>query len=192
MRIVGGTHRGKKLHAPSSDATRPTSDRVREALFNRLSHGFDDFALDGARVLDLFAGTGALGLEAMSRGANFALFVEDATPARGLIRRNIEDMELTGQTKLFRRNALHLGPLKQQEPFSLIFLDPPYGKAMGERALASAIEGGWLADNALIILEEAKASAIDWPDAVALLDARAYGDTTIHFARYSGTSSPGA
>lgn len=192
MRIVGGTHRGKKLHTPSSNQTRPTSDRVREALFNRLSHGIEDFELEGARVLDLFAGTGALGLEAMSRGASFALFVEDATPARGLIRRNIEELELTGQTKLFRRNALHLGPLKQQEPFSLIFLDPPYSKAMGERALASALEGGWLAKTTLVILEEAKSATIEWPGSITPIDARSYGDTTIHFARYSGTSTPGA
>jgi len=185
MRIVGGQHKGKKLFTPKSDQTRPTSDRVREALFNRLSHGLDEFQLEGARILDLFAGTGALGLEALSRGGSFAFFIENNVEARGLIRQNIEHLQRTGHTKLFRRDATNLGPLKRQAPFDLIFLDPPYNKGLGEKALQSAITGQWLNKNALIILEEAKQATITWPEEITPLDTRTFGDTTIHFARYS-------
>lgn len=184
MRIVGGQHKGKKLSPPTSDKTRPTSDRLRESLFNRLTHGIDGFELEGARVLDLFAGTGALGLEALSRGAAFALFVEDASAARGTIRRNIETLEETGRTKLFKRDATRLGKMQRFEPFTLIFLDPPYGKSLAEKALESAIDGGWLAENALIVLEESKSSQITWPDTLTPLDTRTTGDTTLHLARY--------
>ena len=183
MRIVGGKHKGKKLFTPKSDKTRPTSDRVREALFNRLVHGIEDFELDGVRVLDLFAGTGALGLEALSRGGSFAVFIEQAIEPRGLIRRNIELLECTGQTKLFRRDATHLGPLKRFEPFDLIFLDPPYNKGLGEQALTSALEGGWIKDNALLVLEESKNAEINWPVSLTLIDTRTFGDTHIHFAQ---------
>lgn len=183
MRIVGGTHSGMKLHPPKSDKTRPTSDRVREALFNRLEHGLDGFSLEGARVLDLFAGTGALGLEALSRGAAFAIFIEDAIEPRGLIRRNIEKLRVEGKTKLFRRDATNLGPLKRFEPFNLIFLDPPYGKGLGEKALISAHKGGWMEAGALIVLEEEKRTEITWPAFLTPIDERTFGDTCIHFAR---------
>ncbi len=191
MRIVGGTHSGVKLYPPKSDKTRPTSDRVREALFNRLSHAIEGFELEGARVLDLFAGTGALGLEALSRGASFALFVEDAFEPRGLIRANIEKLQMEGQTKMFRRDATHLGPLKRLAPFNLVFLDPPYEKRLGEKALRSAGEGRWLAKEALIILEESKRAEIGWPDYITPFDQREFGDTIIHFAAYDDeTSAP--
>ena len=183
MRIVGGQNKGAKLVTPKSNKTRPTSDKVRESLFNRLTHGREGFELEGARVLDLFAGTGALGLEALSRGAAFAVFIEEAVEARGLIRRNIEQLERTGQTKLFRRNATNLGPLKRFEPFNLVFLDPPYNKGLGEKALQSAIEGNWLTENALIILEEAKDAIINWPDHCTPLSEHTYGDTTLHMAK---------
>lgn len=152
-------------------------------MFNRLTHGIDNFDLEGCRVLDLFAGTGALGLEALSRGAAFTLFIDDAVEPRGLIRRNIEHLEYTGQTKLFRRNALNLGPLKLS-PFDLIFLDPPYDKQLGEKALTSAIEGQWLNPNALIILEESKKATITWPGSISNIDTRSFGTTTMHFARF--------
>ncbi len=183
MRIVGGQNKGTKLVTPKSNKTRPTSDKVRESLFNRLTHGIEDFELEGARVLDLFAGTGALGLEALSRGAAFVVFIEDAAEARGLIRRNIEQLERTGQTKLFRRNALNLGPLKRFEPFNLVFLDPPYNKGLGEKALQSAIDGNWLTEHALIILEDAKNAIITWPDQCTPLSEHTYGDTTLHIAK---------
>ncbi len=188
MRIVGGNHRGKKLSTPKSTETRPTTDRVREAMFNKISHGvakhFNDFDIESANVLDLFAGTGALGLEALSRGAKFAVFVEDAIEPRGLIRSNIEQLEFTGITKLFKRDATNLGPMKRFQPFNLVFLDPPYNKELGEKALNSAIEGGWLADEALIILEESKSATITWPENIELLDEKTYGDTTLYYAKW--------
>ena len=188
MRIVGGNHRGKKLSTPKSTETRPTTDRVREAMFNKIAHGvakhFDDFDIEGANVLDLFAGTGALGLEALSRGAKFAVFVEDAIEPRGLIRSNIEQLEFTGITKLFKRDATYLGPMKRFQPFNLIFLDPPYNKELGEKALNSAIEGGWFADEALIILEESKSATITWPEGIELLDEKTYGDTILYYTKW--------
>src|SRR5918997_3509523 len=127
MRIVGGRFRGRTLAAPRTRAIRPTADRLRESLFNILVHGYDD-PITGARVLDLFAGTGALGLEAMSRGAAFALFVDDGAEARALIRGNVEALGLGGTTRIFRRDAAKLGPAHPVEPFSLMFADPPYGQ----------------------------------------------------------------
>jgi 16S rRNA (guanine966-N2)-methyltransferase len=188
MRIVGGTYKGRRIASPPNDKTRPTSDRLRESLFNRLAHSIDGFQLEGARVLDLFAGTGALGLEALSRGASFALFVEEASPVRGVIRRNIEDLELTGVTKLFKRDATKLGKLQRLAPFNLLFLDPPYGKSLAEKALESCRTGGWIEENALIILEEAKSSTITWPDTITPFDTRTTGDTTLHFARYTSNN----
>src|SRR3954449_2968305 len=127
MRIVGGRWRGRSLAGPKSDAIRPTSDRLRETIFNILSHAYDD-PVEGARVLDLFAGTGALGLEALSRGAAFALLVDDAAEARALLRENVAALGLGGVSRIFRRDATRLGPAHPLEPFSLVFLDPPYGK----------------------------------------------------------------
>src|SRR5207302_8592909 len=129
-----------------------TADRLRESLFNILTHAYGD-AVGGARVLDLFAGTGALGLEAISRGAAFALFVDDSAEARALIRANVEALGLGGVTRLFRRDATRLGVARPVEPFALAFLDPPYGRGLAERALASARDGGWLAPEALMVVE---------------------------------------
>src|SRR5829696_2591086 len=143
MRIVGGRLRGRALTGPKTDAIRPTADRLRESLFNILLHGYGD-PVTGARVLDLFAGTGAVGLEAMSRGAAFALFVDDGAEARALIRGNVEALGLGGTTRIFRRDAANLGAAHPVEPFSLAFADPPYGKNLAERSLASAHGGGWL------------------------------------------------
>ncbi|MDR3376264.1 MAG: 16S rRNA (guanine(966)-N(2))-methyltransferase RsmD, partial [Ancalomicrobiaceae bacterium] len=153
MRIVGGRFRGATLSPPKSMAIRPTTDRLRETLFNILVHAYGDPVTD-ARVLDLFSGTGALGLEALSRGARFCLFVEEAVEARGLIRRNIETLGLTGATKLWRRDATKLGAAEAQAPFDLVFADPPYGKGLGDKALAAAVSGGWLKPGALVVLEE--------------------------------------
>src|SRR5256714_7317285 len=153
MRIVGGRLRGRALAAPKSQAIRPTADRLRESLFNILIHRRGD-PVTGARVLDLFAGTGALGFEALSRGAAFALFLDDGAEARALLRQNVEALGLAAITRIFRRDATKLGPVYPVEPFSLVFLDPPYGKRLAEKALASAREGGWLADQALTIVEE--------------------------------------
>src|ERR671917_666270 len=127
MRIVGGRFRGRALAGPRPDGVRPPPDRLRETLFNILAHSYDD-PVEGARVLDLFAGTGAMGIEALSRGAAFALFVDDGAQARGLIRENVEALGLGGQSGLSRRDGTQMGPAAPNEPFSLVFCDPPYGK----------------------------------------------------------------
>ena len=186
MRIVGGRFRGTRLAAPGAEGggkahLRPTSDRVREALFNVLEHG-DYPLIEGVRVLDLFAGTGALGLEALSRGAARAVFIDDGPAARGLIRRNIETLGVIGQTKLWRRDATRLGPCRG-EAYGLIFVDPPYGKGQGEAALASARAGGWIAPDALVVLEESAGAEIYPPDDLELADRRTYGDTQILILR---------
>ena len=184
MRIVGGQFRGRTLATPADDRTRPTSDRVRESVFNILAHGIDGLSLDGVRVLDLFAGTGALGLEALSRGAAYCLFVEEDADARALIRRNVEAFGLTGITKIYRRDATDLGTASNRGTFGLVFLDPPYGKGLAERALAAA--GAWLAPDAIAVVEERKGATIALPSGFTLLDQRTWGDTTVLFARYTG------
>lgn len=186
MRIVGGQFRGRALAAPAHEGTRPTSDRVREAVFNVLVHGVPDFALEGARVIDLFAGTGALGIEALSRGAAFCLFVEQDAEARALIRRNIETFGLTGITKIFRRDATQLGPAGRNGGFTLALLDPPYGQGLAERALASAAEGDWLSPGAVAVIEERKGAAIALPAGFQAIDQRSWGDTQAVLARFVG------
>lgn len=181
MRIIAGEFRGRALAAPKGAQTRPTTDRTREALFNVLAHGAHP--LEGARVLDLFAGSGALGFEALSRGARFALFVEEAAAARAAIRQNVETLDLQGRTRIFRRDATKLGarPAAFPEPFDLIFCDPPYGQGLVERALASARGGDWLAPGARIVAEHAKGEHPEWPAGLTLDETRDYGDTTIAF-----------
>src|SRR5262245_38396299 len=186
MRIVAGRFRGRTLAAPEGHHTRPTSDRVREAMFNILEHGIEGFALSGARVLDLFAGTGALGLEALSRGAAFCLFLDEDAAARGLIRRNIEALALTGSTKVFRRDATDLGPAGNRGGFGLAFLDPPYGQGLAERALASAAAGGWLALGAVAVVEDSRRASPSLPPGFSVLEQRTWGDTQATFARFQG------
>jgi 16S rRNA (guanine966-N2)-methyltransferase len=183
MRIVAGRLRGRAIAGPKHEGLRPTSDRVRESVFNVLEHGVEGFALAGARVIDLFAGTGALGLEALSRGAAFCLFVEDQAEARALIRTNVETMQLTGVAKIFRRDATDLGPASMS-PFALAFLDPPYGKGLAARALASLAEGGWLAAGAAIVVEEHADAEIVLPPGYVETDRRSWGDTQILIAHY--------
>lgn len=183
MRIVAGSLRGRALATPAGDAVRPTSDRVREAVFNILLHGLGGVDLTGARVIDLFAGTGALGLEALSRGADYCLFVEEGPEARALIRQNIESFGLMGVTRIFRRDATSLGPIGNMAPFSVAFLDPPYGKGLGEMALASLRDGGWLVPGATIVLEERAAEAVSLPSGFIELDRRTWGDTQVVFGR---------
>ena len=192
MRIVGGRFAGRRLAALGGGAPdaalRPTSDKVRESLFNVIAHG-DYPPLEGARVLDLFAGTGALGLEALSRGAARAVFIEEHPKARALIRENVETLSLTGATKVFRRDATRLGP-NRGEPFDLVFLDPPYDKGLGEKALAAALTGDWVAGTALIVLEES-AAADPAPEGLREVDRRRYGDTQIILFRpVAAASSP--
>ncbi len=184
MRIIAGRFRGTALAAPADNSIRPTSDRVREALFNILAHGDPPLELADARVLDLFAGTGALGFEALSRGAKACVFVDNAAQSRALIRRNMEALGVTGMCKLLRRDATHLGAPERLGSFDLVFLDPPYGKGLAEPALSAAIANDWLAPGARIVLEEEKSAEIGWPDGVTVDDERAYGDTRCWFARW--------
>jgi 16S rRNA (guanine966-N2)-methyltransferase len=185
VRIVGGELRGRPIGAPAGHATRQTADRVRQTIFDILAHAYRD-PVAGARVLDLFAGTGALGLEALSRGAAFALFVEDAVAARSLIRTNAERLGVLGRTRIFRRDATNMGPVGNVAPFSLVFADPPYRQHLGERALASALAGGWLTADAVVVLEEAATAAIEPIPGLALLETREIGDTRIAFLRRGG------
>jgi len=180
VRIVGGRFRGKKLSAPEGLATRPTTDRLREAVFNVLQHGYGD-PVTGARVLDLFAGTGALGLEALSRGAKFTLFVEKAAGARGVHRDNAEALGLTGLVRIWRRDATTLGPVGTLAPFDFCFADPPYGHGLGTAALTSALEGGWLKPGALCVLEETAQETIEALPGFTVLERREYGETAVTF-----------
>lgn len=172
--------RGRPLATPRDQSIRPTTDRTREAVFNVLAHRFSD-RLGGARVLDLFAGTGALGLEALSRGALQCVFIEESAQGRGLIRENVEAFGLQGRTKIFRRDATRLGDAGTIQPFDLLFADPPYEKGFGERALLSAREGGWLAPAALCVVEEAAAAPFGPVEGFAVVDERSYGETVIRF-----------
>ncbi len=189
MRIVGGAFKGRTLKAPSSQQVRPTTDRAREALFNILSHNSDLFtkgqALEGATVIDLFAGTGALGLEALSRGAAFALFVDSSVEGRSLIRENMLACGVAAKARLFKRDATKIGERGKMEPFSLAFLDPPYGKGLGDQALSALDNGSWLMPGALVIVEESGKADFPVPPAFTLLDERSMGDSKLRFLRYA-------
>ncbi len=185
MRIIAGRFGGKKLVSPNDNSIRPTSDRVREALFNIIASRLNmDFS--AIRVLDLFAGTGAFGLEAISRGASEAVFVDNGVKARSLIRSHIEMFALGARARLLRRNATSLGPLSRMDPFNLVFCDPPYGLHLGEQALVSAAEGGWIAPGALVLAEEKRRVEFPLPAQFLLLDQRDYGDTSVRFFTFAG------
>lgn len=181
MRITGGTFRGRTLQTPKSDAIRPTSDRVREALFNILANNPACPDLAGASVIDLFAGTGALGLEAISRGAAHAIFVDQSANARALIRANIEALGLEGHTRLMRRNATKLGPALDRDRVDFAFIDPPYSRGLGERVLTALSDGNWLKPGGLIVLEERTTTPPDLSAGFVCTGTRPYGDTTLHF-----------
>ncbi|MHC3939503.1 Ribosomal RNA small subunit methyltransferase D [Paenochrobactrum sp. BZR 201-1] len=182
MRIVGGKFRGRPLATPQTNAIRPTTDRTRESLFNILMHKYAD-KIENGRILDLFAGTGALGFEALSRGGRYGVFIEESAEGRGLLRQNIENFGLQGQTKVFRRNACQLGLAGTLEPFDVVFADPPYGKGLGEKALAAALEGNWLNSDAIIILEEEADALLNLDERFVIEDERDYGLTTIRLIR---------
>ena len=189
MRVIAGRFRGARLAAPSDDAIRPTSDRVREAVFNILAHGIAWRGFEGAVVLDLFAGTGALGIEALSRGAASCLFVEEAAEARALIRENVEALGLIGVTRIFRRDATALGDAGKLGPFDIVFLDPPYDQGLGERALAAATAGGWVADQALAVIEERAGVGLAPPLGWREFDRRSWGETQVLFLERTGGTS---
>jgi 16S rRNA (guanine966-N2)-methyltransferase len=185
MRIVGGRLRGRALNAPDSRAIRPTSERLRESIFDILVHRYVQI-LEGARVVDLFAGSGALGFEALSRGASFALFFDDGAEARALLRGNVEALSLGGVTRIWRADATKLGKAPAGAPFTLAFLDPPYGKGLAGPALSALAAGGWLAAGAICVVEEAAKSEIAAPKGFDGDDERTYGDAKIMFLRYEG------
>jgi 16S rRNA (guanine966-N2)-methyltransferase len=189
MRVVGGRLRGRPLAGPRTKTIRPTADRLRESLFNILVHGYGDLVA-GARVLDLFAGTGALGIEAVSRGAAFALFVDDGADARALLRENVASLGLGGVTRIFRRDATKLGPAHPLEPFSLVFLDPPYGKKLAAAALDCARDCGWFAPDALIVVEETAKPAFAAPEGFVEVERRAYDDTEFTLLRPGDNAVP--
>lgn len=184
MRVIGGRLRGRNIAGPSTQAIRPTQDRLRESLFNILMHAYENPMLD-ARVLDLYAGTGALGIEAVSRGAKFTLFVDNGSEARALLRDNVESLGLGGVTKVYRRDASDPGPAHPVEPFSLVFIDPPYRMKLAEKSLVALRDGGWLVPEALVVVEEAKDAEFVAPEGYEELERRAYDDTEFTFLRYT-------
>jgi 16S rRNA (guanine966-N2)-methyltransferase len=188
VRIVSGAYRGRTLKVPPGQTTRPTSDRARQAVFNILEHAPWAPELQAARVIDLFAGSGALGFEAISRGAGFCLFVETDDAARGAIRENIDALGLFGATRIHRRDATDLGqrPAAMGEPFDLAFLDPPYRKGLGETALAGLAAGGWLRPGAVAMVERASDEPALAPPGFESLDTRDYGAARVQFLRFNG------
>jgi 16S rRNA (guanine966-N2)-methyltransferase len=183
VRIVGGRLRGRLLEAPASRAIRPTSERLRESIFDILIHRHAG-VVEGARVVDLFAGSGALGIEALSRGAKFALFVDNGPEARALLRANVEVFALGGVTRIWRADATLLGKAPAGPPFTLAFLDPPYDKGLAGPALAGLVEGGWLASGAVVVVEESAEAEIGAPTALRIVDERVYGETKVVFLAY--------
>lgn len=184
MRIIAGKHKGRALTTPKGRTTRPTSDRAREALFNMLIHADWAPPLADARVIDLFAGSGSLGLEALSRGATFGLFVETDNAARGAIRTNVEALGLFGNTRIHRRSATALGPRPANlgDPFDLAFLDPPYDKGLVAPALDQLKSGGWLGPAAIAVVETGSAEALEF-EGWELLNQRVNGAACLSFLK---------
>ncbi|MDE2181455.1 MAG: 16S rRNA (guanine(966)-N(2))-methyltransferase RsmD [Alphaproteobacteria bacterium] len=188
MRITGGIFGGRTLATPRDDRVRPTSDKVRQAVFNILLHNDFGraFTLEGVRAVDLFAGTGAMGVEALSHGAAFCLFVDDTAESRALIRQNIEALGLTGASKIWRRDATRLGAMSPGAggPFGLVILDPPYRKSLIPPALAGLRQSGWLAERAVLVVETAEDETRPQTEGLEVLDKRVYGDTRVFFLGY--------
>ena len=191
MRIVSGEFRGKTLIAPPGESTRPTSDRARQAIFNILEHAAWSKGVREARVIDLFAGSGALGFEALSRGAAFCLFVETDEAARGAIRDNVEALHLFGCTRIHRRDATDLGPRPASAgpAFDLVFLDPPYAKGLGEKAMGVLGAEAWLNPGAVLVFERGEGEPDIQPDGYELIDERRYGAAKVLFLRWAGAKA---
>ncbi|MEM1371351.1 MAG: 16S rRNA (guanine(966)-N(2))-methyltransferase RsmD [Pseudomonadota bacterium] len=207
MRITGGAFKGRRLHTPPTRRQakntkpardqaqrvprkvahdiRPTADRTREALFAILENLDGAPAMAGANVIDLYAGTGTLGLEALSRGARHATFVEMDADARGLIRANIETLGLEGQATLLRRDARRLGPSKPGMQCHFAFADPPYGYGLADKSAVAMLNGNWLACGAIVVIEERRGTAICPPAEFEALFTRDYGETSLFFFRYA-------
>ncbi len=188
MRIVGGMHRGRSISAPDGLKTRPTGDRVRESVFNILAHAGwrDGNILEDALIADIFAGTGALGIEALSRGGRHALFVEQETAAIRAIRDNLESLKETARADILRKDATHLGNRPESTaPRTLVFLDPPYGQNLGQRALVSLATGGWLAPKAVCVFEMERKKPEETPVGFTQHDERSYGVATVRFLTWN-------
>jgi 16S rRNA (guanine966-N2)-methyltransferase len=185
MRIVGGKFKGRAIKTPEGRGTRPTSDRARESIFNVLAHAEWAPPLEGARVIDAFAGSGALGFEALSRGAVFCLFVETESVARGCIRDNAETFQLFGITRIHRRSAVDLGskPAGVGTPFNLVFMDPPYAYNLVPPALEQLRAGGWITADALVVAETGADETAPETPGWTLLDERIYGAARVSFLR---------
>ena len=186
MRIVSGRFRSRRLFEPRSHNIRPTTDRVRESLFAILEHRYPG-CLEDACVLDLFAGTGALGMEALSRGALSVVFVERNSEALAVLRKNAEALAITGKVEIIKRDATRLGACPFSTPFDLVFVDPPYSAKLGEKALTELSGHGWLEKDALIVVEESKSSPVGTADGFVLLERRTVGATSISFLRHTVT-----
>jgi 16S rRNA (guanine966-N2)-methyltransferase len=184
MRIVGGRLKGRALKSPGSDAIRPTSDRLRETVFNILAHSYGN-PVAGARVIDLFAGTGAMTIEALSRGAAVALLVDQGAQACAIIRANFAALGLLGAARILRRDARKLGAAPQQEKFNLAFVDPPYGKGLVPPTLKVLRNGGWLDKGALVVIEERAGADVDLPEGFVSCETRRFGATQIAFACFN-------
>lgn len=182
MRIIAGQFRGRRLSSPAGRDVRPTSDRAREALFGILEHG--EPPLRGARFLDLFCGTGAVGLEALSRGAAEVLLIESEPEALKIAEANLERVGAPGNVRLVRQDATRLAPARA--PFDLIFLDPPYLSGLAAPALRSLQRQGWLAPGARIVVELARSEDLDLPEGYAIEQERRYGAARFLFLRPTG------
>ncbi len=184
MRIVGGRLKGRALKSPGSAAIRPTSDRLRETVFNILAHSYGN-QVAGARVIDVFAGTGAMAIEALSRGAHFALFVDQSANACGIIRANLAALDLGAAARVLRRDARKLGPAPEGASFSLAFLDPPYGKGLATPTLKALRDGGWLGKDAPVVIEERAEAEVELPEGFVSRETRRFGVTQIVFACFN-------
>jgi 16S rRNA (guanine966-N2)-methyltransferase len=195
MRIVGGKHKGRALSAPKGSATRPTSDRAREAIFNVLAHGLDSPNLKGAKVVDVFAGTGALGLEALSRGAAYATFIESSHSAVRILKDNIAQLGEDASTAVIARKVVAIGPAPKFGPDSgqglagsggadFVFLDAPYDQGLSEPALAKLAENNWLKDGTVLVVEVALHEELTLPPGFSLLKEKAYGAARVLFLTY--------
>ena len=184
MRVIGGRLKGRELKAPGSDAIRPTSDRLRETVFNILAHSYGN-PVAGARVIDLFSGTGAMAIEALSRGAAFALLVDQGAQACAIIRANFAALDLGGAARILRRDARKLGAAPEGESFTLAFLDPPYGKGLVPPTLKALRDEGWLGSGALVVIEERAAADVALPDGFVLRETRRFGVTNVVFACFN-------
>jgi 16S rRNA (guanine966-N2)-methyltransferase len=189
MRVVGGRHRGRRLVAPPGDTVRPTSDRAREALFNILSHG--DLAAAGSpfageNVLDAFAGTGAFGIEALSRGAARAAFLETDRAALSALRQNLATLDEEDSADVIAGDATR--PPRAPFASAVSFLDPPYRSGLAASALVALTAMGWLTARAIAIVETAADEAFSPPQGFTIIDERKYGAAKLHFLRREGAA----